>query len=161
MRKPDTASGDRTTLARNGASVMLVMWFVFAFALFSFMGTKFHHYIFPAVPPIAMLVGIVLDDMLGKTDTSSPRFALFGVAMGAALAACVVLLTWSFGGNVWGDKGKGLHPVQDKWMLGIAIAVEVIAILLAMRFKKPAIVVLEDDEAQTDEEAERVRKHEN
>jgi hypothetical protein len=160
MRKPDTASRDRTTLARNGASVMLVMWFVFAFALFSFMGTKFHHYIFPAVPPIAMLVGIVLDDMLGKTDTSSPRFALFGVAMGAALAASVVLLTWSFGGSVWGDKGPG-HPLQDKWMLGLAIGVEVVAILLAMRFKKPAIVVVVDDEKPTDEEAERVRGHEN
>ena len=159
MRKPDTASRDRTTLARNGASVMLVMWFVFAFALFSFMGTKFHHYIFPAVPPIAMLIGIVLDDMLGKTDTSSPRFALFGVAMGAALAACAVLLTWSFGGSVWGDKGT-THPWQDKWMLGGAIAVEVIAIVLAMRFKKPAIVVLED-ETPTDEEADRVRGHEN
>ena len=35
-------------------------------ALFSFMGTKFHHYIFPAVPPVAMLVGIVLDDMMKK-----------------------------------------------------------------------------------------------
>ena len=159
MRKPDTASRDRTTLARNGASVMLVMWFVFAFALFSFMGTKFHHYIFPAVPPIAMLIGIVLDDMLGKTDTSSPRFALFGVAMGAALAACAVLMTWSFGGSVWGDKGK-VHPTQDKWMLGMAIAVEVIAIVLAMRFKKPAIVVLEEEQPK-DEEADRVRWHEN
>ena len=157
MRKPDTASRDRTTLARNGASVMLVMWFVFAFALFSFMGTKFHHYIFPAVPPIAMLIGIVLDDMLGKTDTSSPRFALFGVAMGAALAACAVLLTWSFGGSVWGDKGK-VYTTQDKYMLGGAIVIEVIAFLLAMRFKKPAIVVLEEP---VDEEAERVRAHEN
>ncbi len=45
---------------------MLVMWFLFAFALFTFMGTKFHHYIFPAVPPVAMLVGVVLDDILGE-----------------------------------------------------------------------------------------------
>ena len=46
-------------------SVLLCMWVVLAFALFSFMGTKFHHYIFPAVPPIAILIGVVLDDMLG------------------------------------------------------------------------------------------------
>jgi len=51
--------------AVGDASVMLVMWFVFAFALFTFMGTKFHHYIFPAVPPVAMLIGVVLDDILG------------------------------------------------------------------------------------------------
>ena len=49
------------------------MWFLFAFALFSFMGTKFHHYIFPAVPPVAMLIGVVLDDMLGQGR--SPRRA--------------------------------------------------------------------------------------
>ena len=31
----------------------VVMWFVFAFSLFSLMLTKFHHYILPAVPPAA------------------------------------------------------------------------------------------------------------
>jgi len=50
---------------RADTSVLLAMWFLFAFALFSFMGTKFHHYIFPAVPPVAMLIGVVLHDMLG------------------------------------------------------------------------------------------------
>lgn len=52
--------------ARSDAAVLLCLWFVFGFALFSYMGTKFHHYIFPAVPPVAMLVGLVLDDMLGQ-----------------------------------------------------------------------------------------------
>ena len=46
------------------------------FALFSFMGTKFHHYIFPAVPPVAMLIGVVLDDMLGKRRRSTRRGSL-------------------------------------------------------------------------------------
>ncbi|MEP7123828.1 MAG: glycosyltransferase family 39 protein [Byssovorax sp.] len=48
----------------SDASVFLVMWFIFAFALFSLMLTKFHHYILPAVPPAAMLTGILLDGML-------------------------------------------------------------------------------------------------
>ncbi len=55
---------------RADTSVLLCMWFILAFALFSFMGTKFHHYIFPAVPPVAMLIGVVLDDMLGKRPFS-------------------------------------------------------------------------------------------
>jgi hypothetical protein len=54
---------------------LLFMWFLFAFALFSFMGTKFHHYIFPAVPPVAMLIGIVLDDMLGARSPAPGRAA--------------------------------------------------------------------------------------
>ena len=40
------------------------LWFAAAFTLFSAMITKFHHYIFPAVPPAAMLIGLVLDRML-------------------------------------------------------------------------------------------------
>ena len=50
----------------SDASAFLVMWFIFAFALFSLMLTKFHHYILPAVPPAAMLIGILLDGMLKR-----------------------------------------------------------------------------------------------
>jgi len=61
LRRADSADE-----GRGDTSVFLAMWFLFAFTLFSFMGTKFHHYIFPAVPPIAMLIGIVVDDLLGN-----------------------------------------------------------------------------------------------
>jgi hypothetical protein len=147
MRKPDAASGDRTTLARNGAGVMLAMWFVFAFALFSFMGTKFHHYIFPAVAPVAMLVGIVLDDMLGRADTSSPRFAFFGVALGGLVAAAIVLVTWKLDGSIWGDKGK-VFVSWDKAVLAIGLVLAPLAYVVAKRFSKPAVVELpEEDDA--------------
>ncbi len=65
LRRPDDA--DR---GKGDVSVFLVMWFVLAFFLFSFMGTKFHHYIFPAVPPAAMLIGIVLDAMMERAGPS-------------------------------------------------------------------------------------------
>ena len=58
--------------ARSDAAVFLAMWFVLAFALFSLMLTKFHHYILPAVPPAAMLTGVLLDQMLGAGG-STPR----------------------------------------------------------------------------------------
>ncbi|WP_437317208.1 ArnT family glycosyltransferase [Sorangium sp. So ce385] len=92
---------------RSDASVFLAMWFLFGFALFSLMLTKFHHYILPAVPPAAMLTGILLDDMLrlearagalGSGAASAPappsralatvvyeRAMLGAVAIGAAL----------------------------------------------------------------------------
>ncbi len=81
LRRSDAA--DR---GRGDASIFLLMWFLFAFALFSFMGTKFHHYIFPAVPPIAMLIGVVLDDMLGKRYFPSPDPVLEPHTMGADAA---------------------------------------------------------------------------
>jgi hypothetical protein len=114
---------------------MLAMWFVFAFALFSFMGTKFHHYIFPAVPPIAMLIGIVLDDMLGKADTSTPRFALAGIAFGALSAALVVLVAWKMDGSVWGSKGIVFGSFDKDILIGGAIVVA-LAGYAATRFAK-------------------------
>jgi 4-amino-4-deoxy-L-arabinose transferase-like glycosyltransferase len=62
--------GDSSGKGKPSASILLVMWFLFAFALFSFMGTKFHHYIFPAVPPVAMLIGVVLDDLLRRKQAA-------------------------------------------------------------------------------------------
>lgn len=46
------ARGDVRTLAR--------LWFAVSFALFSLMVTRFHHYILPAVPAAAVLVGLSL-----------------------------------------------------------------------------------------------------
>jgi 4-amino-4-deoxy-L-arabinose transferase-like glycosyltransferase len=89
--------------AVGDASVMLVMWFLFAFFLFTFMGTKFHHYIFPAVPPAAMLVGVVLDDVLGKRQLVKrgmvPVYAL-GLGGGAALATYGASRAWA--GSLFG-----------------------------------------------------------
>jgi 4-amino-4-deoxy-L-arabinose transferase-like glycosyltransferase len=61
------------------ASVFLGMWFLFAFALFSLMLTKFHHYILPALPPAAMLTGVLLDELW----TSSEKRAAAAAAAGA------------------------------------------------------------------------------
>ncbi|WP_437813437.1 ArnT family glycosyltransferase [Sorangium sp. So ce1078] len=72
---------------QSDASVFLAMWFIFGFALFSLMLTKFHHYILPAVPPAAMLTGILLDDMLrleGGAGALAPRS---GGASAPALSA--------------------------------------------------------------------------
>ncbi|MEO8875943.1 MAG: glycosyltransferase family 39 protein, partial [Polyangiaceae bacterium] len=63
LRRRDAGDGNR-----GDASVFLGMWFIFAFVLFSLMGTKFHHYILPAIPPIAMLIGIVMDDILSGAE---------------------------------------------------------------------------------------------
>ena len=58
---------------RSDTAVFLAMWFLFAFGLFSLMLTKFHHYILPAIPPAAMLTGILLDQMLAGSGTPELR----------------------------------------------------------------------------------------
>ena len=86
---------DETT--RADASVFLAMWFFLAFALFTLMLTKFHHYILPAVPPAAMLVGIFLDDALGRTPTAQTKVHFSTLAKGAVALALLVV----FGVSVW------------------------------------------------------------
>jgi 4-amino-4-deoxy-L-arabinose transferase-like glycosyltransferase len=86
--------GDRAT-----GATLLALWFGLSFALFSVMPTKFHHYIFPAVPPAAMLIGVLLDDMARTAEKATAddavrrRFeqAVYGAAaVIGALAVFVV-----------------------------------------------------------------------
>jgi 4-amino-4-deoxy-L-arabinose transferase-like glycosyltransferase len=128
---------------RAQASILLMMWFVFAFALFSFMGTKFHHYIFPAVPPVAMLIGVVIDDMLGE----GPVFARDAGERGwvprgnvvyiASLLLTLGLAVWgvsaSYPGSIFGDKAKGEAAAGGSfWLSAIVCAVAVSGIVVAI-----------------------------
>ena len=66
---------------RRQTLLLLTLWFVGAFTLFSVMVTKFHHYIFPAVPPAAVLVGLVLDRLFGTIPRPADwRMGLLRVA---------------------------------------------------------------------------------
>jgi len=101
-------SDSKTDSDRGDASVLLCMWFIVGFALFSFMGTKFHHYIFPAVPPVAMLIGVVLDDMIGTQHLAkrgSLAAYLAGITTGATLLVVGIARTQA--GSFFGIKPDG------------------------------------------------------
>ena len=59
------------THQQRRTALLFSLWGVAAFALFNAMITKFHHYIFPAVPPLSLLVGIVLERALGERSESA------------------------------------------------------------------------------------------
>jgi len=68
-RTPDA----KVETMRRETILTLSLWFTATFTLFSTMITKFHHYIFPATPPVAILIGLVVDRMLGdKFEGKSP-----------------------------------------------------------------------------------------
>lgn len=62
------------------------IWFVAGYALVSFSMTKFHHYILPALPGLAIAMGCFLDDVLRERRG---RLVLLGVLAGAPLLALV------------------------------------------------------------------------
>jgi 4-amino-4-deoxy-L-arabinose transferase-like glycosyltransferase len=119
--------GDTSDASKGDASIFLVMWFVFAYGIFSFMGTKFHHYIFPAVPPTAMLIGVVLDEALGDGPIleRTPAWPYL-VALGGGVALLVALVTGYAGGSVLGDEKA--WSTMDKWVLGGAGALLVLGV---------------------------------
>jgi 4-amino-4-deoxy-L-arabinose transferase-like glycosyltransferase len=84
------------------------MWFVFGFSLFSFMGTKFHHYIFPAVPPVAMLIGVLLDDMLGKSmPAKGASLGAYLVGLAGGITLLVLGVARMLPGSIMGTKPDG------------------------------------------------------
>lgn len=61
----------------------LMIWAVLAFALFTASSTKFHHYIFPAVPPLALLAALAIEDLLANKIKAElkPLLAVLGIAL--------------------------------------------------------------------------------
>jgi hypothetical protein len=139
--------------ADNGqgeVSVFLAMWFMFAFALFTAMPTKFHHYIFPAVPPAALLTGILIDRLLGTTNSPespgaslgfrglrielAPRLLLYLAGLGLGSLMLLYGVSRLFPGYVSGfvpdhanvlDSSSPSPVVATSWILlglGLAIA---------------------------------------
>lgn len=123
-------ASDAAGIDRADASILLCMWFVLAFALFSFMGTKFHHYILPAVPPVAMLVGVVLSDMMGARSIARPGALpayLAGVGGGVALAAIGIARTQA--GSFFGTKPDG-HLADPSPAMGALLVAAGIAMVV-------------------------------
>ena len=72
---------------QNQALLLLGVWMLSSFALFSAMVTKYHHYILPAVVPGGILVGIAAAQWWGPRKpvatmlaTASAGFAVLGIA---------------------------------------------------------------------------------
>jgi 4-amino-4-deoxy-L-arabinose transferase-like glycosyltransferase len=143
LRRPDfqraDASADQAHATKGDAAIMLLMWFLFSFALFSFMGTKFHHYIFPAVPPVAMLLGVTLDDMIGDRPLVPTRGSLVylaGIGAGVALTVAGVARFWP--GSIFGDKPEHGEPAGASYGLGAVLLVAGIAVaVFCMRAFRP------------------------
>jgi 4-amino-4-deoxy-L-arabinose transferase-like glycosyltransferase len=63
------------------------IWFVSAYALVSLSVTKFHHYILPALPGLAIVIGCYLDDLIDRADG---RAAAASAIVGLPLLALVL-----------------------------------------------------------------------
>lgn len=60
--------------------LMMVLWAIFGFFLFTKSSTKFHHYIFPIIPPLAILIALFVEWALARRGRN---LALLLVCAGA------------------------------------------------------------------------------
>jgi 4-amino-4-deoxy-L-arabinose transferase-like glycosyltransferase len=79
----------REKSGERDAVVLLMAWALATFVLFSVMGTKFHHYVFPCVPPLAMLVGVVVDRAWARLEVREEAMAGAGAIAAASITALV------------------------------------------------------------------------
>ena len=63
------------------------IWFVAGYALVSLSMTKFHHYVLPAIPGLAIVIGCFLDDILVRRDV---RRAWLAALVGVPLLGVIV-----------------------------------------------------------------------
>ncbi len=81
--KLDNATEKHRDVLRFGA-----IWFVAGYAVVSLSMTKFHHYILPALPGLAIVVGCFLDEVLSRRQS---RAGLLAAVTGIPLLALVTV----------------------------------------------------------------------
>jgi len=78
----DTAAREEAAAEarRQGIIWLGAIWFVSAYALVSLSMTKFHHYVLPAIPGLAIVIGCFLDDIIERgTSRRAAAVALVGL----------------------------------------------------------------------------------
>lgn len=93
---------------QNRLRLFLFLWYFIAFTLFTLSSTKFHHYIFPALPPLAILIGWTLWDL----RTVNSRFARIGVVMAALL---VIALGYDIHENPQHLRNQFTYKYDREW----------------------------------------------
>ena len=85
-RRAGRRADARPTTRAQGIFWLGAIWFVSAYALVSMSMTKFHHYVLPAVPGLAICIGCFLDDLLARQRRRAARARLRGAGAGRAAA---------------------------------------------------------------------------
>jgi 4-amino-4-deoxy-L-arabinose transferase-like glycosyltransferase len=112
---PDAAPDEATR--RRETAIVLGLWFAAAFTLYSAMITKFHHYMFPASPPAALLVGVLLDRMLGDGVPLERRRGWLALALALVSPVPLVIGAGALRGNLRGVLPPKLSPTaQTVWI---------------------------------------------
>jgi 4-amino-4-deoxy-L-arabinose transferase-like glycosyltransferase len=147
-----TAMRPVRAVRRQGIFWFGAIWFVGAYALVSLSVTKFHHYILPALPGLAIAIGCFIDDLLERR-ASLP--ALAAALVGIPLLALVVVdlaavpkdaqhFIWLFSYDyINAPSGRPWPPALDfgPTLIGFAVVFSLGALALGVRRVQRAAAV--------------------
>ncbi len=112
----------KTETPRRATATFLFLWCLVAFGMFTLTLTKFHHYIIPMVPPLALLTGPLLHEALWRTQWPKTNRAII-YAAGGLIAALALLI-----GVAWlVPVANGARPSHFK--PGIVLCIGALALL--------------------------------
>jgi 4-amino-4-deoxy-L-arabinose transferase-like glycosyltransferase len=135
---------DRSNDKVADASTLMVVWFLAAFGMFTITLTKFHHYILPLVPAIAVLTGIMVDRMLGEGSPVKPgKLRSYVVSGTASILLAVYGIARLFPRRIGGEALVGAAPSKGWGVLCIALGVAALVVTVR-RFGAKAEAPSED-----------------
>jgi len=133
----EVAAPDPAEARRQGIVLLGAIWFVGAYAMVSLSMTKFHHYVLPAIPGIAIVVGCFVDDLLARGGWRRPAVvALIGIPLLALVAIDLVDTKSSAQRFLWLFSYDYIHnkagrPWPDKLDVSGAVTAFCVAFALA------------------------------
>lgn len=122
---------------RERLTVFALVWFLVMWAVVTLVNTKFHHYILPALPALAILAGLLLDDLLSRPKVGDALAVLLVgvpcvVLAGRDLAVFPARLSWLFDYDyVNAPNGGRAWPTDPAYDYTLRIAVFVACAALA------------------------------
>jgi 4-amino-4-deoxy-L-arabinose transferase-like glycosyltransferase len=112
------------------------IWFVAGYGLVSLSMTKFHHYVLPAIPGLAICIGCFLDDLLERNDSRRGWLAaLVGVPLLGVILADLLHAKNSAQRFLWLFSYDYVHsPTGRPWpdVLDFRTPIAVMGILMAL-----------------------------
>jgi 4-amino-4-deoxy-L-arabinose transferase-like glycosyltransferase len=72
----EDTEADKKEERRQGIIWLGAIWFVSSYAVVSVSMTKFHHYVLPAIPGLAIVIGCFLDDLIRRRATRTAAAAM-------------------------------------------------------------------------------------
>ena len=99
----------RRPLGTEGrVKLFLMLWFFFAFALFTAANTKFHHYIYPTIPPLVMIVALFLSELTREKYTGRDLAVLASLVL-------FLLVAWNLQDNSQHLKNLFTYKYDRAW----------------------------------------------